>query len=527
MIKVLVVDDELLIRKRICLGFDWESLGYGIPDEAADGASALEAIRSGRYDLAVVDIAMPGMNGIELTRQLREENIPIHVIFLTGHSDFAYAKEAVRYGVFYYILKPVDEEEFTGALKKLKLDIEKEQRQNRLVNSLTRKQADADLVLEARYFSDLMQRGMEGREAEDVLRHAENVGFKEDEPYRIVTVSGADFGRRDVNLAENCREAVMAAREIPGRRPFSILLNIYDDTLVFLFYGPYPDEEITETAAAIAERLRERFPNRLQIGISREGKGIRELRKKYQSSVSALLGARLYGREIGIWESGNHGSRVTAADVKDLQNAVSSGDEERSRKILCGVFDKIRAEKPGYQGILSDANRLMIGLAETGSMLGVEVQLLMEYSGIEAALKNANSLEDFCAWFCSLSEGMIRSSRSRESEKKTIPVIEACCRYLRENSGNAALSQNEVADQLGISAAYLSSLFKKTMGISMMNYLKTIRLEQARRMLLEQEEEDVRAIAERAGYSDEFYFSRSFKQYFGVSPSQIRRNHQG
>ena len=65
------------------------------------------------------------------------------------------------------------------------------------------------------------------------------------------------------------------------------------------------------------------------------------------------------------------------------------------------------------------------------------------------------------------------------------------------------------------------------MGISMMNYLKTIRLEQARRMLLEQEEEDVRAIAERAGYSDEFYFSRSFKQYFGVSPSQIRRNHQG
>ena len=108
MYRVIVVDDEMLIRRRICLGFDWDKLGYKIAADVGDGREALTMILSGACDLAIVDIAMPGMNGIELVRKLREAHNSTRVIFLTGHSDFAYAKEAIRYGVYSYILQPIN-----------------------------------------------------------------------------------------------------------------------------------------------------------------------------------------------------------------------------------------------------------------------------------------------------------------------------------------------------------------------------------------------------------------------------------
>ena len=125
MFRVILVDDEMLVRKRLLLGFDWQAMGYEVADDVGSGAEALRLIGQNSYDLAIVDIAMPGINGIELVKRLREERNGIPVIFLTGHSDFAYAKQDITYGVSHYILKPVNEEEFIGVLedmhKKLKL----------------------------------------------------------------------------------------------------------------------------------------------------------------------------------------------------------------------------------------------------------------------------------------------------------------------------------------------------------------------------------------------------------------------
>ena len=119
--KVIVVDDEMLIRKRIIYGFEWEELGYEIENEAGDGLQALALMEKKTYDLAIVDIAMPEINGIELARRIRERQYQTHIIFLTGHSDFQYARQAVKYGVFNYILKPIDGEEFINVLSLIRL----------------------------------------------------------------------------------------------------------------------------------------------------------------------------------------------------------------------------------------------------------------------------------------------------------------------------------------------------------------------------------------------------------------------
>ncbi|MCI8454666.1 MAG: response regulator [Lachnospiraceae bacterium] len=114
--KVLVVDDELFVRKGIVSETDWVSLGFETVLEAANGQEALEVIHREAPDLLVCDIRMPKMNGLELLKKLREEENRLPVIFLTAYSEFEYAKEALKLYAFDYILKPFEDGELEKAV---------------------------------------------------------------------------------------------------------------------------------------------------------------------------------------------------------------------------------------------------------------------------------------------------------------------------------------------------------------------------------------------------------------------------
>lgn len=120
MYKVLLVDDEIFVRKGLRNLMDWESLGYEICDEAGNGQEALEKIRRLEPDLVIADIRMPILDGLELIRRVTEEEAyrPSFII-VSGYHDFQYAQRALRYGVHDYILKPIDETELETTLKAL------------------------------------------------------------------------------------------------------------------------------------------------------------------------------------------------------------------------------------------------------------------------------------------------------------------------------------------------------------------------------------------------------------------------
>ena len=106
MLKVVVVEDEELVRKGIVLTVDWAGAGCAVVGEAANGEEGLEVIRRYRPDLIVTDIRMPKLDGIEMLRRLREEGNRAHVVFLTAYSDFSYAQSALKLGAADYLLKP-------------------------------------------------------------------------------------------------------------------------------------------------------------------------------------------------------------------------------------------------------------------------------------------------------------------------------------------------------------------------------------------------------------------------------------
>lgn len=126
MLKVLVIDDEVFVRKGIVMETDWASLGCMVAGEAANGLEGLEACHKYNPDLIISDIRMPKMDGIEMLKKLREEGNTVSVIFLTAYSDFEYARSALKLLAFDYLLKPFEDGELEEAVSRVREKLERE-----------------------------------------------------------------------------------------------------------------------------------------------------------------------------------------------------------------------------------------------------------------------------------------------------------------------------------------------------------------------------------------------------------------
>ena len=119
MLKVLVVEDEELIRKGIVLAVDWAALDCVVVGEASNGEEALDAVERLSPSLIITDLKMPRMDGIEMLRRLREAGNPVYVIILTAYDSFTYAQSALRLGAVDFLLKPFHDGELEQAVRNL------------------------------------------------------------------------------------------------------------------------------------------------------------------------------------------------------------------------------------------------------------------------------------------------------------------------------------------------------------------------------------------------------------------------
>ncbi|WP_434756372.1 response regulator [Paenibacillus amylolyticus] len=125
-LKVIIVDDEYLIRNLLRMRIDWQQQGMQIVGEASDAAEALEQIDLLHPDIVFTDIYMPKMDGIELSGLILERYPSVKIVVVTGHNEFEYARQSVKLGIFDFILKPIRATELLEVTSKLRAAIEQE-----------------------------------------------------------------------------------------------------------------------------------------------------------------------------------------------------------------------------------------------------------------------------------------------------------------------------------------------------------------------------------------------------------------
>ena len=127
--RIVVVEDEVKIREGIARLIESQT-GHVVLGEAVDGREGLEMILRFKPDLVITDIRMPNMDGLEMAKRLYEQKLPLHVVILSGYSEFEYAQKAIRYGVDEYLLKPLDIDDIKNMLDKVEKKIQTEQMTN-------------------------------------------------------------------------------------------------------------------------------------------------------------------------------------------------------------------------------------------------------------------------------------------------------------------------------------------------------------------------------------------------------------
>src|ERR1044071_3056253 len=116
---VFFVEDEIVTREGIRDNVDWQAHGFVLCGDARDGEIALPMLQQTCPDVLITDIKMPFMDGLQLSKLVRERLPRTKIVILSGHDEFDYAQEAIKLGVTEYLLKPVTVSDLHQVLERL------------------------------------------------------------------------------------------------------------------------------------------------------------------------------------------------------------------------------------------------------------------------------------------------------------------------------------------------------------------------------------------------------------------------
>ena len=157
MYSILLADDEEEVRKGIIRKIDWENLGFQVVGDAENGEEALEKIEQLKPDVVMTDIRMPYMDGLTLSKRIRQKYPSTKILIFSGYDDFEYAQQAIKLNVTEYILKPVNVEELTEILNRVRDNLDEEIEQRRNVRRLRESYQNSLPILREIFLNDLVK----------------------------------------------------------------------------------------------------------------------------------------------------------------------------------------------------------------------------------------------------------------------------------------------------------------------------------------------------------------------------------
>ena len=527
MYNLFIVDDEEIVRKGIRELLQSAENEYTVCGEAPDGELALPMIQELKPDILLTDIRMPFLDGLELCRIVKAKMPWMHLLILSGHDEFEYARQAISLGVDEYILKPVTMPQLLSSLQKTGRKIEDERA---FLLSGAGQESNSSRSREMRidhFFNELID---EPISASDALARAETLGLSLTAHQYLI-----------------CCLNVSPAAETPDkllRRQFRTLLDRLlenrsdilwasrgDDFILLLKAGESDSllDNAYETAQALRHETERMLNAQLSAGIGSCVARLSELSRSYWEAR----------RSLGGLSGHPHGSILSTLDLEhgllpqfDFTEAVPLA--ERLRHIAPEDIDLLLEHHFGSARD-EDQSSLLYRYYLLADLVVSSMRLLKSIgAGQPVLLREAGNSKNLTRYVVTYADTLqfahqlIEEVIAQRDQAQGIRYGEELQRardYIRLHFADSNLSLNTVAAEVGFSPNHFSTVFSQQMGQTFIEYLTRYRIEQSKKLLREGDLK-LSDITYAIGYSEPHYFSYIFKKYAGISPSVYRKQAQ-
>lgn len=490
MYRVLIVDDDLTVRIRLKNLISWELLGCEIAGEAAHGLEAIALLDTLQPDIVITDIYMPGMNGVDLIHYIREHAPDIYVLALSAYDDFDYVRNSLRYGAFDYLLK--------HQLTASRLEQILEEATTYLGKSREGKRERKEYIEEKNVLEDLLKQSDGKKEEEGELR------------YFLLAVGQIADGKDLGNLEHkklHYMESIVT--ETLLFYDWKIQSQLYQGQILVLF--EFDREPVRQDVLAILNQVSANIKRFIGIRILFQ---LSEIYRQITETASVFLNLERTEKRIEKKdEKSGMREAIHLEKIRELEHYTKTGRKEQVFACLEEILEQTRKKR---------------GTTEERALLAVEIcNVLQRNSSLEGkeekvrdTLLKLQTESDFSSYKTQLVE-LYRAFL--EPETGTVqygnPLVDKAAAYIQKNF-QTTVSLQEVADAMNLNAAYLSRIFKKYTGKTIVTYINDLKMEKAR-ALIEENQLSLKEIALEVGIQNYNYFYQMVKKHYGKSPSDL------
>lgn len=535
--RIILVDDEEEVRQSIIRKIDWKSAGFCVVGDAENGQEALEKVEALEPDLILTDIRMPYMDGLSLAERVRQKYPSVKIVIFSGYDDFEYAKQAIKLNVTEYILKPVNVEELTAILKRIKTNLDEEIEQKRNVSLLRENYIRSLPILREQFLNELVVSPVPEEELEARLGEYDiPLGGAKKWVAASIDIEPEEYGKGDQLPLHKEKDLIpISVMQIVGEKlgnycrssVFTTSRTSRDQlALIAAIDGDNSHTGLIDVLGDICKETKKILEVPITIGIGHSCTALQDISSSFRSAQNALgykaiigAGSTIYINDVEPLHFGR--LLFDSKDESELIAAIKFGPEEKIRSVVknvVGKMDDAKVHVGQYQMYSLNVISCITRLTQQYDMSLSE--LMGEEGGFSSITETIQRREDFCQWLLKAAL-CINHSINEERDNTTRNIINEAKQYIMDNYQNPDLSVEMLCRHLHMSPAYFSTVFKKETGQAYIAYLTEIRLNKAVE-LLNTTDDKTYIIASKVGYQEQNYFSYVFKKRFGISPSKYR-----
>ncbi|MCX7709867.1 MAG: response regulator [Clostridia bacterium] len=530
MYKLLVVDDESMIRDGIVKGIPWQSLGYEICGEAENGLAAIGKLNECSPDVIISDIRMPQMDGIELMEYLSQKHPSIKMIILSGYSDFDYLKKSIKNNVYDYLLKPTRINTFVELFTKLKVEMDEEALKKQEYDTLKKRLVENLPYLEQIFLNQLVTGFYHDEKEINEKKNFYNIPMLEGKLAVVVV---------EIDNPQSILEVSEEKKQLLNLYIIQVATRIVEETIQGKFFISNDgsiigicclNASMNNLINVIKEIQKNVFEHRklsISFGVSNAFDNILEISGYYLQAKQAIKQKICLDNQSIILFSDlesiiENDLPAVSFDTEKITDLVFGNKNDELSEYIHLVLNRLKNKMfKSFEPMDVSILKMIFEVDNYFYQYGVSIKrILEEMDSGYLDIYQKNSLDLKKDWLISILVQVSQEVNRKRTEKISGIICEVK-RYIEKSFCSNSLCLESVAELFKKSPPYLSKLFKEETGENFSDYITRLRMEKAKELL---KDITVKAyeVGEKVGYADISHFSRKFKSYTGMSPSQFR-----